>query len=109
MEAKNSYFELYKTDMGKTKAAEEEAKKEAKTFGYDKVFAMYDEKIAGSTKYEDRKVPKKEKRTTVQKSELNGIVTTNQVIGWRQPYDDLSLGNARVGVCKRTFMDTGHL
>jgi len=24
---------------------------------------MYDEKIAGSTKYEDRKVPKKEKRT----------------------------------------------
>ncbi len=45
--------------MAKTKAADEEAKKEATTFGYDKVFAMYDEKIAGSTKYEDRRVQKK--------------------------------------------------
>ena len=56
--------------MAKTKAAEEEAKKEANTSGFDKVFAMYDEKIAGSTKYEDRKVPKKEKRTGNQKTEL---------------------------------------
>ena len=48
--------------MAKTKAAEIEATKEANTYGFDKVFAMYDEKIAGSTKYEDRKVPKKEKR-----------------------------------------------
>ena len=63
--------------MAKAKAAEEQEKKEATTFGYDKVFAMYDEKIAGSTKYEDRKVPKKEKRATIQKSELQGIVTTN--------------------------------
>ena len=77
LEAKNSYFELYKTDMAKTKAAEEEAKKEANTYAFDKVFAMYDEKIAGSTKYEDRKVPKKEKRTGSQKSELQAIVTTN--------------------------------
>ena len=40
----------------------EEAHKETKTFGYDKVYAHYDEKIAGSTKYEDRKLPKIPKR-----------------------------------------------
>ena len=56
--------------MAKTKKAEEEAKKESETFGYDKVFAMYDEKIAGSTKYEDRKVPKKQKIAGTGKSEL---------------------------------------
>ena len=95
--------------MAKTKSAEEEAKKEANTSGFDKVFAMYDEKIAGSTKYEDRMVPKKEKRTGNSKTELKAIVTASQTVGWRQPYDDLRLGNARVGVCKRTFMDSGHL
>ena len=78
LESKNSYFELYKTDMAKTKAAEIEAQKEANTYGFDKVFAMYDEKIAGSTKYEDRRVPKKEKRAGSQKSELQSIVTSNQ-------------------------------
>ena len=70
LEQKNSYFELYKTDMAKTKKAEEEAKKESETFGYDKVFAMYDEKIAGSTKYEDRKVQKKPKLAGTGKAEL---------------------------------------
>ena len=63
--------------MAKTKAADEEAKKEATTFGYDKVFAMYDEKIAGSTKYEDRRVPKKPSRTGDSKTEQQAIVTSN--------------------------------
>ena len=56
--------------MAKTKAAEAEAKKEANTSGFDKCFAMYDEKIAGSTKYEDRRVPKKEKYGGTQRSDL---------------------------------------
>jgi hypothetical protein len=38
-----------------------EHQKESSNFAYDKVFAHYDEKIAGSTKYEDRKVDKRPK------------------------------------------------
>ena len=62
LDAKNSYFDLYKTDLAKTKKAEEERARCQSTMEYDKVFQMYDEKIAGSTKYEHRTVqkPKKE-------------------------------------------------
>ena len=63
--------------MAKTKAAEEEAKKETTTFGYDKVFAMYDEKVAGSTKYEDRKVHKSAKSVTNAKAEQKSIITSS--------------------------------
>ena len=42
--------------MAKTKKAVDDIEKEKQTYGYDKVFAHYDEKIAGSTKYEDRTV-----------------------------------------------------
>lgn len=61
LDAKNSYFDLYKTDLAKTKKMEQEKKTES-ALSYDKVFAMYDEKIAGSTKYEHRTVnkPKRE-------------------------------------------------
>lgn len=55
---KNTYFDKFKTDEALLRIETEEANKEAKTFGYDKVFAHYDEKIAGSPRYEDRKLPK---------------------------------------------------
>ncbi len=58
LDAKNSYFDLYKTDLAKTKKQEEERKRSESALSYDKVFAMYDEKIAGSTKYEHRTVQK---------------------------------------------------
>ena len=41
--------------MAKTKKTETDKASE-KALSYDKVFAMYDEKIAGSTKYEDRTI-----------------------------------------------------
>lgn len=36
-------------------------------------------------------------------------VTTAQGVGWRENYDNFTYGNARVGHCKRTFHDQGHL
>lgn len=41
--------------MAKTRKAETDKANE-KGLSYDKVFAMYDEKIAGSTKYEHRTI-----------------------------------------------------
>jgi hypothetical protein len=41
--------------MAKTRKMEQDQMKQS-GLSYDKVFAMYDEKIAGSTKYEHRTV-----------------------------------------------------
>ena len=38
LDAKNSYYDLYKTDLAKTKKMEEERVKNASTLSYDKVF-----------------------------------------------------------------------
>ena len=76
---------------------------------YDKVFAMYDEKIAGSNKYEHRTVQKPKRDLENARSSNTSVYLSSQQIGWRQPIDDLYTGQARVGTCKRTFMNSGHL
>lgn len=78
-------------------------------FAYDKAFAQYDHKIAGSTKYEHRTVPKPQKPENRAKQELVHIVTSSQAVGWRKDMDDLRLGNELQGTCNRTFKDNGHL
>ena len=95
--------------MAKTKKAANDSEVEKKTYGYDKVFAHYDEKIAGNTKYEHRTVQKKAGQTGLNREEMVTVTKTSQQIGWREPYDNLTFGNNRTGVCKRTFMDPGHL
>ena len=95
--------------MARTKKAEEALVKESNTFAYDKVFAMYDHKIAGSTLYQDRTVAKKPKSTTVPKDVQASIVTSAQQVGWRDNVDDLRLGLNLKGTCRRTFHDRGHL
>ena len=95
--------------MAKTKKAVDDMEREKNTYGYDKVFAHYDEKIAGSNKYEHRTVQKKPKPACLNRDEMVTVTKTSQQIGWRQPYDNLTFGHNRTGVCKRTFMDPGHL
>lgn len=99
LDAKNSYFELFKTDFAKTKEAEVKAKKEATTYGYDKVYAHYDDKIAGSTLYEHRKIPKTVKKGGINREDASSVVTSSQSYGWREPYDTFAHGHARSGVC----------
>lgn len=94
--------------MAKTRKAEADKAKES-ALSYDKVFAMYDEKIAGSTKYEDRTVQKQKRTGSFVRSDQTAVVLSSQQFGWRQPIDDLKTGQNRTGVCKRTFMDYGHL
>lgn len=108
MEGRNSYFELQKKDEAKQRAAEERARNEM-AMSYDKVFAMYDEKLGGSTKYEDRTVQNAKKLPALPRETNKAVTTSSQAYGWRQTYDDLQTGQARVAVCKKTFMNHGHL
>lgn len=106
---KNSYFELFKTDLAKTKANDTATLLNSKPTGFDKVFAHYDEKIAGSTKYEDRVLPKITKRGGSCRQDLNTVVCSSQTVGWRKPYDSYAHTNARIDVASRTFVNKGHL
>ena len=89
--------------------AEKDAKYDSTVFAYDRAFAQYDHKIAGSTKYEDRTVPKPARPQANAKEELVHIVTSSQSVGWRKEMDDMRLGNELKGTCRRTFHDEGHL
>lgn len=106
---KNSYLDKFKKDG---------VNHEEKTgTAFDKVFEMDDENLEDAAKYcqqckrESRWC--KHRRTTAEHKDLQGAaMTTNQVVGWRQPYDTLTgatCGNNRTGMCKRTFADKGHL
>ena len=55
--------------MTRTKKDQETWVADQKDFSYDRCFAMYDHKIAGSTLYEDRKVQKPKKNVTDAKAE----------------------------------------
>lgn len=37
------------------------------------------------------------------------IFSRTQQYGWREPYDNLTFGYNKSGICKRTFFDGGHL
>lgn len=79
LDSKNSYFMLSKTDNAKTKMCETADMRAHNEFGYDKVFAHYDEKIAGSIKYENRTVDKRAKLNNgIVREEHENITTSAQ-------------------------------
>jgi len=63
--------------LTKTKKAEEERTRAQSTLGYDKVFAMYDDKIAGSNKYEHRTIEKSKRRYTNSRLENVSVITSS--------------------------------
>lgn len=105
---KNSYIDKFK------KESKEETKQ---TLAYDKVFEMDDENLTDAHDY--CKKCKRESRWCKHRRETNehkeiqqAPLTTCQVIGWREPYDNLTgahSGHNRTGMCQRTFLDKGHL
>merc|ERR1711957_29481 len=56
IDAKNTYLNSFKTEMAQTKRTAWDKDQQENKFAFDKVFAQYDHKIAGSIKYEDRTV-----------------------------------------------------
>ena len=63
--------------MTKTAKGQKEWHREQNEFAYDKMYAHYDHKIAGSTLYEHRKVAKPVKNFTNAKAEQTSIVTSS--------------------------------
>lgn len=95
--------------MAKTKRLTQAAEEEKTSFAFDKVFAHYDDKIAGSTKYEHRTVSKVSKPRTFDRADHEHIVVSSQQLGWREKIDPLRLNLGLKATCGRNFYDKGHL
>ena len=95
--------------MTKTKNALKATEREQSNYAYDKTFAHYNDKIAGSTKYEDRKVAKTARNITNYKEEQTNVVLSSQAVGWRPDIDTFRLDFARRAECHHTFFNKGHL
>lgn len=81
--------------------------------GFDKVFEMDVEDAKPSDyckncKRESLWCKHRKQRDDCKETQAS-VLTTAQTLGWREPYDSFTHGNARSGMCKRTFFDTGHL
>jgi hypothetical protein len=133
VQEKNSYINIYKSKQGLEKFEIEDSNP---NFVYDQV--MKDrELLAGGGIHRNKILDQNDPRALVQhgyiqkskreslwtkqirpreapKDVQNVPLTSNQVIGWRKPIDnlnDLNSGNTfnRSGICWRTFNDNGHL
>ena len=112
---KNSYINNFKKAEVKERDEVEEKKNTESKFGFDKVFESYDENQGDdddgywkkfkrdSHRCKQRQAPKDHK------DQQDAPLTTAQSIGWREPYDNLTFGYNRSGMCMRTFQDKGHL
>ena len=113
LDGKNSYINNFKKDDVVKSALDKETVQRSAAQGYDKVFEMEDEKDDHSDyckkcKYESRWCKHRKIRDD-NKAQQSAVITSAQTLGWREPYDNLTFGNARVGIMKRTFHDEGHL
>ena len=115
LESKNSYINQFKKKQAIDD--EENEKKTKQNFLFDKVFNedgeerkqdAKSEEYCKKCKYESQWCKHRKLRDDAKQKQDN-IVTTSQGLGWKQPYDNLTFGNNRTAICKRSFMDPGHL
>ena len=108
LEQKNSYMNLFKDDNVKRKQEDDE--KQKTNFAYDQAKNdMYeDSQYCNKCKYESKWCKHRKLRDDFKQTQ-SSAVTTSQNYGWRHNYDNLTFGNNRSGICKRTFYDFGHL
>ncbi|CDW89792.1 UNKNOWN [Stylonychia lemnae] len=103
---KNTYMNYYKTEDVKT---QERLCEHTKTrFAYDQSKGEEDNDYCKKCKYESKWCKHRQERE-VAKQKLGAAITTTQSYGWREPYDNLTFGYNKSGICKRTFHDSGHL
>ena len=111
LERKNDYMHLFKN--GKTLKTETIREKQGRNtvFVYDQAqrdydtdATGYDQKAARESLWSKTRHPR-----ALPKETLGAPLTSNQVLGWRPPIDDMSTGFNRSAVCQRTFHDAGHL
>jgi hypothetical protein len=110
LDRKNTYMHLFKND-GKLKR-ETIAEKTGKNiiFVYDQ--AKRDEEAhdgyCQKCKRESQWCKDRHHRALPHK-DYGSVVTSSQVVGWREPIDNMRTGFARSGTCQKTFFDVGHL
>ena len=109
----NSYMQSFKQPSAVAAQQAAIAKDETNPRGFDNVFEMDDEaedraNYCAKCKYESRWCKHRKLRDD-NKQVQQAVVTSAQTLGWREPYDNFTFGNNRTGMCKRTFVDHGHL
>lgn len=107
---KNNYMHLFKS--GQTVKRETIAEKTGKNivFVYDQTKRDEEERDGYCQRCKRESLWCKERKCRMQpKQTLGAPLTTSQAYGWRTPIDDMSTGFSRSAVCKRTFVDQGHL
>ena len=110
---KNSYINNFRKPDVVQAATMRAAQAETNPQSFDNVFEMEDEtqdrsQYCQKCKYESRWCKHRKIRDD-NKQQQAAVLTSSQTLGWREPYDNLTFGNARTGMCKRTFHDPGHL
>lgn len=107
---KNNYMHLYKNkDTIRKESIAEKTGKDI-VFVYDQTKNDEEEKDGYCQKCKRESLWCKDRvHRDEPKAKLEAPLTTSQSYGWRQPIDDMQTGFARSAVCKRTFVDQGHL
>ena len=120
MKEKNEYMHHFKNERAASMWGSPKCHtgRTSKAFGFDKVNEMDTlpeentdnaENFCQKCKYESKWCKHRKIRDTP-KDMQSTILTTNQGFGWRpSDYDTFEFNNKRVGHCKRTFHDAGHL
>lgn len=107
---KNNYMHLYKSDKITKKESHLEKTGKNIVFVYDQTMRDKEEHEGYCQKCKRESLWCKERKCRdLPKSNFSVPMTSSQIYGWRQPIDDMSTGFARSAVCKRTFVDQGHL
>eukprot|EP00347_Sterkiella_histriomuscorum_P000440 403375856 len=103
---KNTYMHYFKNEDVKTQ--EKFTENTTTQFAYDQAKGEEDNDYCKKCKYESKWCKHRQTRE-VAKQKLGAALTTTQQYGWREPYDSLTFGYNKSGMCKRTFFDHGHL
>ena len=103
----NSYMGIYKSP--EKKKQELKQKRTSLTLAYDMTMRdtkplPYHQKSKKDSMWDKHVKPRE-----LPKSALGTPMTTSQTYGWMTPIDDLRTNHNRTGMCKKTFMDPGHL
>ena len=107
---KNNYMHLFKNDG--TLKRESIAEKTGKNivFVYDQTKRDEEERDGYCQICKRESIWCKERKCRESpKTNLAVPMTSSQAYGWREPIDNMQTGFARSAVCKRTFVDQGHL
>jgi hypothetical protein len=110
---KNSYINNFRKQEVVSAAEQAQKMEEDRARGFDNVNEMDDDEVDRSQycakcKYESRWCSHRKPRDD-QKQAQQAVLTSAQALGWREPYDNLTFGNARSGILRRTIHDKGHL